>query len=172
MKQIITVLFVAMLSFSSAQTDITRIEGFRDLTWGSHVDSIFRDGEKLVFTPATKVDLLNGGKFYKLQNDNLMLGSILLTNIYYVFSEKNDRLYKVILEGKKADVEQMDFIVDYKYGDHVNEAVDDDKISKQWIVSDVTLSLFNFNYNKFEFELFSDWEAAEAYKKNISVTDF
>ena len=66
----------------------------------------------------------------------------------------------------------MDFIVDYKYGQHVNEAIDDDKISKQWIVADVTLSLFNFNYNKFEFELLSDWEAAEAYKKNTSVTDF
>ena len=102
----------------------------------------------------------------------MTLGSITLTNIYYVFSEGTNKLYKVLLEGKKADVEQMDFIVDYKYGQHVNEAIDDDKISKQWIIVDVTLSLYNFNYNKFEFELLSDWEAAEAYKKNTSVTDF
>ena len=44
--------------------------------------------------------------------------------------------------------------------------------NRQWIVADVTLSLYNFNYNKFEFELLSDWEAAEAYEKNTSVTDF
>ena len=172
MKQILTIVFVAVLAISSAQTDLSRIEGFRDFKWGSHVDSIMRDGKQVIFTPATKVDLLNGGKFYTLANDNLVLGSIKLNNIYYVFSDKTNRLYKVILEGKKNDVEQMDFIVDYKYGSHVNEAVDDDKISKQWIVADVTLSLFNFNYNKFEFELASDWEAAEAYKKNTSVNDF
>lgn len=163
---------MAILAISSAQTDLSRIEGFRDFKWGSHVDSIMRDGQQVVFTPATKVDLLNGGKFYTLAYDNLSLGSLELNNIYYVFSDKTNRLYKVILEGKKKDVEQMDFIVDYKYGDHVNEAIDDDKISKQWIVADVTLSLFNFNYNKFEFELASDWEAAEAYKKNTSVSDF
>ncbi len=172
MKQVITILFLAVLGISNAQTDLSRIEGFRDFKWGSHVDSVERDGEAVVFSPATKVDLLNGGKFYTLANDHFMLGSLSLTNIYYVFSESTNKLYKVILEGKKSDVEQMDFIVDYKYGQHVNEAIDDDKISKQWIVADVTLSLFNFNYNKFEFELLSDWEAAEAYKKNTSVTDF
>lgn len=172
MKQLMTILFVATLTLTTAQSDVARIEGFRDFQWGSHVDSIMRDGEAVVFTPATKVDLLNGGRFYTLPQENLMLGSIMLTNIYYVFSESTDKLYKVILEGKKSDVEQMDFIVDYKYGEHVNEAIDDDKISKQWIVADVTLSLYNFNYNKFEFELLSDWEAAEAYKKNTNVMDF
>ncbi len=172
MKQLMTVLFLMIMGLGFAQNDMNRIEGFRDFVWGSHVDSIFRDGEQVVFTPATKVDLLNGGKFYTLPNDDMTLGSITLTNIYYVFSEATNKLYKVLLEGKKADVEQMDFIVDYKYGQHVNEAIDDDKISKQWIIVDVTLSLYNFNYNKFEFELLSDWEAAEAYKKNTSVTDF
>jgi hypothetical protein len=172
MKQLLTILFVAIITISSAQTDLSRIEGFRDFKWGSHVDSVMRDGQKLSFTPATKVDLLNGGKFYTLANDDLVLGSIQLNNIYYIFSDKTNRLYKVILEGKKNDVEQMDFIVDYKYGKHVNEAIDDDKISKQWIVADVTLSLFNFNYNKFEFELSSDWEAAEAYEKNTTIKDF
>jgi hypothetical protein len=172
MKKILTIVFMAVLAMSSAQKDLSRIEGFRDLNWGSHVDSIMRAGNKLVFTPATKVDLLNGGMFYTLASDNLTIGSLQLSNIYYVFSDKTNRLYKVILEGKKKDVEQMDFIVDYKYGKHVNEAIDDDKISRQWIVADVTLSLFNFNYNKFEFELSSDWEAAEAYKKNTSVNDF
>jgi hypothetical protein len=172
MKQLLTIVFMAVLAMSSAQTDLSRIEGFRDLQWGIHIDSIVRDGNTLTFTPAIKVDLLNGGKFYTLANDNLTLGSLQLSNIYYVFSDQTNRLYKVILEGKKKDVEQMDFIVDYKYGKNVNQAVDDDKVSKQWIVADVTLSLFNFNYNKFEFELSSDWEAAEAYKKNTSVNDF
>lgn len=172
MKSFFSALFILVATqLVVAQADAERIEGFRDITWGSHVDSVFVNGEQVVFTPAAKVDLLNGGKFYTIANDDLIIGSINLVNIYYVFSE-DDRLYKVILEGKKADVEQMEFIVDYKYGTNVNEAVDDDKVSKQWIVSDVTLSLYNFNYNKFEFELFSDWEAAEAYRKNTSVMDF
>ncbi len=172
MKQVITLLFIASMCFVNAQVEQTRIEGFRDFVWGSHVDSIMRDGQKVVFTPADKVDILNGGKFYTLNNDQLYIGSVKLSQIYYVFSDKTNKLYKVILEGKKSDVEKMDFIVDYKYGTNVNEAIDDDKVSKQWIVADVTLSLYNFNYNKFEFELVSDWEAAEAYKKNTSVTDF
>ncbi len=172
MKKLITLLFVVGFVFINAQNVPDRIEGFRDFKWGSHVDSIYINGNKVIFTPANKVDLLNGGKFYTVNNDDLTIGSIGLTNIYYVFSDKTNRLYKVILEGKKQNVEEMDFIVDYKYGKHVNELVDDDKVSKQWIVADVTLSLYNFNYNKFEFELLSDWEAAEAYKKNINVSDF
>lgn len=172
MKKIITLLFVVSLVYSNAQGALERIEGFRDFTWGSHVDSVYSNGNKVTFTPANKVDLLNGGKFYTIPNENLMIGSVKLTNIYYVFSDKTNRLYKVILEGKKQDVEKMDFIVDYKYGKHVNELIDDDKVSKQWIVADVTLSLYNFNYNKFEFELLSDWEAAEDYKKNTNVMDF
>lgn len=171
MKKFLLVLFVGFTLQSFAQID-DRIEGFRNFIWGTHVDSTFVNGQKVNFVPATKVDLLNGGKFYTLPNDDLTIGSVRLTNIYYVFSDDNSRLYKVLLEGKKKDVEEMEFIVDYKYGDHVNEAVDDDKVSKQWIVADVTLSLYNYNYNKFEFELVSDWEAAEAYKKNTNVTDF
>lgn len=171
MKKILAVLFIGFTLNSFAQVK-DRIEGFRDFVWGSHVDSTFLNGSKVFFEPATKVDLINGGKFYTLANDDLSIGSVRLTNIYYVFSDDNSKLYKVLLEGKKKDVEEMEFIVDYKYGDHVNEAIDDDKISKQWIIADVTLSLFNFNYNKFEFELKSDWEAAAAYKKNTNVTDF
>lgn len=172
MKYILSLVLAVGLLTSKAQIDQERIEGFRDFEWGTHVDSVMREGSPVIFTPADKVDILKGGKFYTLNDDNLYIGSIKLSQIYYVFSDKTNKLYKVVLEGKKADVEQMDFIVDYKYGKHVNEAIDDDKISKQWIVADVTLSLYNFNYNKFEFELLSDWEAAEAYKKNINVTDF
>ncbi|MCD8528893.1 MAG: hypothetical protein LRY27_02750 [Chitinophagales bacterium] len=172
MKQVLFVFALLCSSLSFAQGNFDRIEGFRDINWGSHVDSIYANGQHIVFTPANKVDLLNGGKYFVINNDNMLLGNLILTNIYYVFSENNNRLYKVILEGKKNDVEQMEFIVDYKYGDHLNEKMDDDKISKQWLVQDVTLSLYNFNYNKFEFELLSDWEAAEAYKKNTNVSDF
>lgn len=171
MKKYLLILLLG-LSLNSFAQEKTRIEGFRDFAWGSHVDSTFVNGQKVNFVPATKVDLINGGKFYTLAYDDLSIGSVRLTNIYYVFSDDNNKLFKVLLEGKKKDVEEMEFIVDYKYGDHANEAIDDDKISKQWIVADVTLSLYNYNYNKFEFELVSDWEAAEAYKKNTNVTDF
>ena len=141
MKKLITLLFVVGFTFLNAQNVPDRIEGFRDFKWGSHVDSIYANGSKVVFTPANKVDLLNGGKFYTINNENLTIGSIGLTNIYYVFSDKTKRLYKVILEGKKQDVEEMDFIVDYKYGENINIDEKDDKIIKQWIVDNVTITL-------------------------------
>lgn len=166
----------AILLFSSsafAQKEITRIEGFRDLTWGSHLDSIVRDGEPLVFIPQEMQDEnRKDGNYYKLKNENLLIGNVLLTDIYYVFSKDDNKLFKVLMVGRKSDVAQMEFIVDYKYGAKVNENVMDDQLIKQWIITDVTISLLDFAYNKFELELKSDWQAAAAYVKNTNVKDF
>jgi hypothetical protein len=159
----------------NAQTnnETQSIEGFRDLIWGGHVDSIFRDGEKLSFTKVER----NGaqekdGNYYTISGDNMKIGAVELTQIYYVFSMKDDRLFKVLMEGKKKDTDQMRFIVDYKYGESVNEAAKDDKVIKQWIIRDVYITLREFTHNKFELELKSDWQAAQAFKKNTSVDDF
>lgn len=167
--------FFMIASGINAQSseDVKTIEGFRDFKWGEHVDSIFRDGEKIEFT-ATK---RNGeeekdGSYYTIKGDNMLIGNVVLNQIYYVFSEKDNRLFKVLMEGKKSDTEQMRFIVDYKYGESVNEAAKDDKVIKQWIIRDVYITLKEYSYNKFELELKSDWQAAQAFKKNTSVEDF
>lgn len=160
-------------SAAFAQSDEAQIEGFRDLTWGEHLDSIYRNGEKLNFELVEMNDEnQNDGIYYRLKGDNLMIGSVLLTEIYYVFSEEDQRLFKVLMLGRKTDVGQMEFIVDYKYGEMQNENATDNQIVKQWIVKDVTLTLSDFAYNKFELELHSDWQAAAAYAKNTNVNDF
>ena len=175
MKKVL-LLLVAIMGMQlavSAQSEMTRIEGFRDFTWGEHVDSVFRNGEQVKFLASDRDDENeNDGNYYKIKNDNLLIGNVLLTDIYYVFSEEDDRLFKVLMVGRKMEVEQMEFIVDYKYGKQVNEDVIDDKILKQWVITDVTISLVDFAYNKFELELKSDWKAAAAYAKNTNVNDF
>lgn len=174
MKHLLLLAFAGLIFMNvNAQSNTERIEGFRDFKWGSHVDSIFRDGSKIDFIKFDRKDAQeNDGIYYTIKGDNMVIGNVVLSQIYYVFSHKDNRLFKVLMEGKKADTEQMKFIVDHKYGSSVNEGVLDDKVLKQWLIRDVYITLREFSFNKFELELKSDWQAAEAYKKNTNVKDF
>ncbi|MGB1314651.1 MAG: hypothetical protein ACPG4Y_01445 [Chitinophagales bacterium] len=170
MKYIITIFTIFALSANIfAQTAENKIEGFRTLKWGDEISNIMINGEVANFIETEKA---KEGTFYILPSDNLMIGNVLLDEIKYVFSKKDDKFFKVSLTGKKEDVEQMKFIVNHKYGEHINETEKDDKIMRQWIVNNVTITLKDFTFNKFELLIESDWEAAEAYKKNTNVTDF
>ncbi|MGB0885530.1 MAG: hypothetical protein ACPGVH_00360 [Chitinophagales bacterium] len=170
MKYIITIFTIFALSANVfAQTAENKIEGFRTLKWGDEISNIMINGEVANFIETEKA---KEGTFYILPSDNLMIGNVLLDEIKYVFSKKDDKFFKVSLTGKKEDVEQMKFIVNHKYGEHINETEKDDKIMRQWIVNNVTITLKDFTFNKFELLIESDWEAAEAYKKNTNVTDF
>ena len=170
MKYIITIFTIFALSANVfAQTAENKIEGFRTLKWGDEISNIMINGEVANFIETEKA---KEGTFYILPSDNLMIGNVLLDEIKYVFSKKDDKFFKVSLTGKKEDVEQMKFIVNHKYGEHLNETEKDDKIMRQWIVNNVTITLKDFTFNKFELLIESDWEAAEAYKKNTNVTDF
>ena len=171
MKYIFTLLTVLTLSFSSfAQNDAEqKIKGFRSFEWGQVIEEMTTNGEEPNFIQTEK---MKDGKYFILAEENLVLGNVLLTGIQYVFSKKDDKFYKVILKGKKEDVEQMDFIVNYKYGENLNYDEKDSKVIKQWIVDNVTVTLTDFEFNTFELTIESDWEAAEAFKKNTSVTDF
>lgn len=171
MKYIFTLITILTLSFSSfAQNDaVQKIKGFRSLEWGQVIEEITVGGEEPNFIQTEKK---KDGKYFVLAEENLALGNVLLTGIQYVFSKKDDKFYKVILTGKKEDVEQMNFIIDYKYGDNLNLDEKDGKVVKQWLVDNVTVTLTDFEFNTFELVIESDWEAAEAFKKNTSVTDF
>jgi hypothetical protein len=165
--------FGLMLLNVNAQTKTERIEGFRDFIWGTHVDSVYSKDNLVQFTKVERNDSNEkDGNYYTLKGDNMIIGNVVLTQIYYVFSKKDNRLFKVLMEGRKDDTEQMRFIVDHKYGKSVNDGALDDKIIKQWLIRDVYITLREFSFNKFELELKSDWQAAEAYKKNTNVADF
>lgn len=171
MKRILSI--VAILCFTSTifaqENETSKIDGFRTFKWGQILEEMTKDGEQPNFIETEK---LKDGAYYILAEENLMIGNVLLSGINYVFSKKDDKFFKVVLTGKKIDVEQMQFIVDYKYGEHVNETERDDKIIMQWIVEDVTITLIDYKYNKFELILESNWEAVQAFKKNTNVSDF
>lgn len=171
MKYIVTIFTIFALSanvFAQTKTD-NKIDGFRTVKWGDKISEIMINGELANFIETEKA---KDGTYYILPSENLMLGNVLLNEIRYVFSKKDDKFYKVALTGKKEDVDQIKFIVNYKYGENVNETAKDDKIIQQWIIKNVTITLTDYTFNKFELIIESDWEAAEAYKKNTSVSDF
>jgi len=171
MKQIfILLLLIGTFSFSNAQNK-GKIEGFRSFKWGQEINEMKIDGEVANFIK-TDSEKEKDGDHYILADENLVIGNVLLKQIEYVFSKKDGKFYKVILTGKKEDVEQMTFIVDYKYGNNLNEDKKDDQVIKQWLVDNVTITLKDFNLHKFFLILESDWEAAEAFRKNTNVNDF
>ena len=168
-KYILLLITIGIFSFSNAQED-KKIKGFRSFEWGQELSEMKVNGEVANFIKVESDN--NDGDHYILADENLMIGNVLLKNIEYVFSKKDGKFYKVILTGKKEDSEQMTFIVDYKYGDNLNEDKKDDKVIKEWLVNDVTIKLEDYNLHKFILVLESDWEAAEAFRKNTHVSDF
>lgn len=171
MKHLFLLLFSSLIlgqSIAQNKLDEKRIKDFRKMEWGKSIDELSTNGELVFIETAKEKD----GTHYVLADENLVIGNVLLTNIEYVFSKKDDKFYKVILTGRKADVEQMKFIVDYKYGTHSNENVTDNNVVKEWLVSNVKIMLNDFAYNKFTLVIESDWEAVEAYRKNTNVSDF
>ncbi len=171
MKNIITLLLsFTILSFAVAQEG-KKIEGFRSFEWGQEIQEMKVNGEVANFIKIDK-EKEKDGDYYVLADENLVIGNVLLKQIEYVFSKKDGKFFKVILEGKKEDVDQMNFIVDYKYGSNLNEDSKDDKVIKEWIINNVTITMQDYKFNKFYLTLESDWEAAEAFRKNTNVNDF
>lgn len=172
MKHIIT-LFIAISLFATsyAQTEKAKVEGFRSFKWGEEMSEMKVNGELANFIKMDKENTKDGD-YYILADENLMIGNVRLGSIEYVFSKKDGKFFKVVLTGKKADSEQMNFIVDYKYGENANEDAKDDRVIKEWIINNVTITMKDFTLHKFELILKSDWEAAEAYRKNTNVSDF
>lgn len=170
MKYIITIFTIFALSANVlAQTADKNIEGFRTLKWGDEISSVMIKGEVANFIATEKS---KEGSAYILPSENLMIGNVLLNEIKYVFSKKDDKFFKVNLTGRKEEVEQMKFIISHKYGEPINEIEKDDKTIQEWIVGNVTIKLTDYTFNTFELVIKSDWEAAEAYKKNTNVSDF
>lgn len=174
MKNVLTSLVLTLATvlpvLAQSEADVQQVDGFRDFEWGVHLDSVsYDDGTAVGFNESERT---NGGRYFQIPNDDYSIGSVLLREIHYVFSDEDDRFYKVVLVGDKVDTETMEFIVDHKYGDHVNESANDDKVIKQWIVGEVTFTLLENKFNTFELEIKSDWQAIEAYRKNVSVDDF
>ncbi|MCS6819260.1 MAG: hypothetical protein RMJ53_04790 [Chitinophagales bacterium] len=154
-------------SFSQSK-DAATVTDFRDIYWGAKLDSIYRDGQKLEFIKDRSTTLKNA---YVLKGDPMNIGNVRLNKLVYIFNDDN-RFYKVFMEGPKEDFEQMKFILKYKFGEHVNERTLDNVTLYQWLVRDVTFTLKQYEFLRFELIIESSWQDAEAYKKNTNVKDF
>ena len=167
MKKLFTVLsFILFAIGVSAQE--TNVSSFRNMQWGAFRDSIFVKGKKVDFV-RDKSSLTKNA--YMIHNDDMTIGNVKLNKVNYIFNDEG-RFVKVYLEGPKEQTDQMKFILDYKFGTFKNESKVDNVAYKQWLVKDVTFTLGEFDYLKFEVKIESNWQASEAYKKNTSVDDF
>ena len=161
----ISLLCFAQMGFSAESEAVLN---FRKVFWGSQKDSVYRDGKKLDFVK-DKGSLMKNA--YTLTGDDMTIGAVKLDKILYIFNDEN-RFYKVFLQGSVDQVEEMKFILTYKYGDYRNESFVDDSHIMQWLVKDVTFTLKEIAKSRFELTIESNWQASSDYKKNTSVDDF
>ncbi|MBS1593564.1 MAG: hypothetical protein JST90_04530 [Bacteroidetes bacterium] len=167
MKKLFTVfalLFFAVGAFAQE----TNVTSFRNMPWGAFRDSMYVKDQKIEFVK-DKSSLTKNA--YIIPNDDMSIGNVKLNKIDYIFNDEG-RFVKVYIEGPKEQAEQMRFILDYKFGTFKNESRVDNVSYKQWLVKDVTFTLGEYDYLKFEVKIESNWQASEAYKKNTSVDDF
>lgn len=170
MKKVIFILLVGFFSLQgfSQSADGASVTDFRNIYWGAKLDSIYRDGQKIEFIKERTMNLKNA---FVLKGDAMNVGNVRLNKLIYIFNDEN-RFVKVYSEGPKEDFEQMKFILKYKFGEPVNERTLDGVTMYQWLVRDVTFTLKQYEFLRFELIIESSWQDAEAYKKNTSVKDF
>ena len=167
MKKIFSILFFIAFAIGAFAQE-TNVTSFRNIPWGAFRDFLFVKGKKIEFVK-DKSSLIKNA--YIIAGDDMTIGNVKLNKLVYLFSDEG-RFIKVYMEGPKDQTEQMKFILDYKFGAFKNESKVDNVAYKQWLVKDVTFTLGEYDYLKFEVKIESNWQASEAYKKNISVDDF
>jgi hypothetical protein len=161
----IAILFIAAPAFSAESDAVIH---FRNIFWGVHKDSCFRDGKKLEFVK-DRQSLIKDA--YYIAGDDMFIGAVKCDRVLYLFNDEG-RFYKVFVQGAVDQTESMRFILTYKFGDYKNETVIDDTHIFQWLIKDVTFTLKEINKSRFEVTIESSWQAGEDYKKNTSVEDF
>lgn len=146
---------------------------FREIKWGSHIDSIYRDGNKLTFKKAPEMADKNA---YILENEDMMVGTVLLKNLYFMFNGKG-RFTGVMMIGQremseKKQIGEMKYILTYKFGDPELREIPN-AIQYYWMVDDVRITLNDEeSVGLFTVEFFSDYERSESKKQNMNVDDF
>lgn len=146
---------------------------FRGIKWGTHVDSIVVGGKKLSFVKSADVTDKNA---YTLADDNLIIGTVNLEKIYYIFN-KQGRFNGVLIMGKRdldgrKQFGEMKYILTYKFGDAELREISGG-IQYYWMVDDVRITLDDLeSQGTFTVEFYSDYERSESKKINTNVDDF
>lgn len=155
------------IAFSAFSQNQERITDFREIYWGTSLDSTYRSGYQVNFQ---KDKTSPEDKAYTIPGDNMKIGSVELNRVNYIFNS-DKKLYKILLEGPKEQSDYMTFIIEHKFGKYDEETIDDTKL-RTWSVKDVTITMYLHEFRDFQVFFESDWEAAEAYEKNTHVQDF
>ena len=161
------ILMFTLPAFAQHQTEVT---DFRDIKWSTHVDSVFRDGEKVNF-----VKIKNGveDNAYKIPNDDMTIGSVECDKIQYIFND-NNRFKKVFIQASQEYMPDMQFILSYKFGKA-------DKVQtlgyvniKTWNLDNVIFNLSKFKNGRdiFTLSIESQWEQSANFKRNTNINDF
>ncbi|MEX0812278.1 MAG: hypothetical protein WD048_08680 [Chitinophagales bacterium] len=162
-------LIILLFSFYSVALGQSkdRITDFREIYWGTPLDSTYRSGFQVNF----EIDKTSPEKkAYKIPGDNMKIGSVDLNRINYIFNGEK-KLYKILLEGPREQAQYMTFIIEHKFGDYDKEIIDNTEV-RTWKVQDVIITMYLHEFRDFQVYFESDWEAAEAYEENTSVEDF
>lgn len=168
MKQNLIALFAILLAATSYGQG-SKVTGFRDLVWGTHVDSVYSNGAKLKFKKDRDAGAANA---FTLENDNLSLGAAKLTKINYFFTSEK-RFKKVVLHGNQKYLKDVKDIVTFKFGaaKNVKDASGNLKIM-EWQEGDVSINLAqNKREEAFSLILESNWDLTAGYMANMNVKD-
>ncbi|MBL0309342.1 MAG: hypothetical protein IPP77_06630 [Bacteroidetes bacterium] len=168
MKKLLLAFTLCAFALSGFSAESESVLHFRNIYWGTKMDSVWRDGKKLEFQKDRNALLKDA---YFLPGDDPMIGAVKLDRVLYLFNDQG-RFYKVFLQGNIEEAEEMRFILTYKFGDFRNESYVDDSHIMQWLIRDVTFTLKEVAKSRFELTIESSWKASEDYKKNTSVNDF
>jgi len=145
------------------------LDDFRKIKFGSHIDSIFVNNDKVKFK---KTQELSTPNTYTRPGDVLSLGSVPLSKIYYIFTEEN-RFDRVAMIGTShQSFREMKYILTYKFDDPELKDLADG-VQYSWNVDGVRVYLtYNPDAEKFTVDIQSDYEMNESRRKNQNVNDF
>lgn len=143
---------------------------FRKIPWGTPLDSIYINGAKPTFVKTSDFGKSESNAFY-IENDDLMIGTVQLQKILYVFTN-DSALSRVVLIGDKKKFGEMKYIISYKFGEPTIEDKSDG-YDCVWDLDDckVRLSFYN-DQNVFTVNFYSDYELSNSKKVNREVDDF
>lgn len=180
MKKYLLITLTCIISFASLHGqsrsavspsggDLYSLPGFREITWGTHLDSVIKDGSKIKFTKSTELGDKNA---YYIEDDDMLVGTVMLKSLYYIFND-NNRFVGVIMTAESKQFGEMKYILVNKFGNPDKEENPVSGKQYYWSVDDVRVSLINESINQiFTVDFTSDYERSESKRINRNVDDF
>jgi len=156
-------------SMVNGQESSSMITDFRGLEWGAPLDSVaFDEAPNPVMMATLEAE---DGKYYQRKNENLSIGTAELKNIFYVFDD-NNRFYKVVIDGKRSANDDMEFILQQKFGPADDQLQKKYETVKLWNVGEADIVFTERNDQDFTLQIQSNLRKKSFYEINTQVDDF